>query len=169
MSLLSKPYQIVLDRNVDTPGHEKYVVYGFNAVQKLYWETCLRLRSTLEVKNIDGKHMNVDAMTEKGEVIFSKECKRLLDLCDEIFTKGDKKHAKCEAKARLKHKYHWVNKEEDILFNYMKDVYKILNNQDKVTMKQFYPIICDPDLDKGFCDMKRIPCTCNRCVHQLYL
>ena len=44
-------------------------------------------------------------MTEKGEVSFAKECKRLLDICDEIGTMGDKKHAKHEAKARLKHKY----------------------------------------------------------------
>ena len=49
--------------------------------------------------------MCVEAMTEKGEISFDKECKRLLDLRDEIGTKGDKKHAKPEAKARLKHKY----------------------------------------------------------------
>ena len=48
--------------------------------------------------------MRVEAMTDKGEVSFSEECKPLLDLCDEIGTKGDKKHAKREAKARLKHK-----------------------------------------------------------------
>ena len=71
-------------------------------------------------------------MTEKGEIIFAKGCKRLLDLRDEIGTKGDKKHAKREAKARLKHKYYWINKEEDTLFNGMKAVYKILNNKDKV-------------------------------------
>ena len=47
-----------------------------------------------------------------------------------------------------------------MLFNDMKAVYNILNNQDKVTMKHFYHIICDPDLDKGFCDMCRIPCAC---------
>ena len=34
MSFLSKPYQIVLDRDVDIPGHGKDVVDGFNAVQK---------------------------------------------------------------------------------------------------------------------------------------
>ena len=56
--------------------------------------------STPEVDNIDSKRMRVDAMTKKGEVSFSEECKRLLDLCDEIGTKGDKKHAKREAKAR---------------------------------------------------------------------
>ena len=32
-------------------------------------------------------------------------------LSDEIGTKGDKKHAKCKAKARLKYKYYWVHKE----------------------------------------------------------
>ena len=74
--------------------------------------------------------MRVEAMAEKGEVSFSKECKRLLDLCDEIGTKGDQKHAKREAKARLKHKYYWTHKEEDTLFNGMKAVYKILNNKD---------------------------------------
>ena len=50
-------------------------------------------------------------MTKKGQVIFSEECKRLLDLCDEIGTIGDKKHAKREAKARLTHKYYWLHKE----------------------------------------------------------
>ena len=50
--------------------------------------------STPEVDNIDSKRMCVDAMTEKGEVRFSEECKRLLDLRDESGTKGDNKHAK---------------------------------------------------------------------------
>ena len=50
----------------------------------------------------------------------------------------------------------------------MKDVYKILNNQDKVTMKHFNHIICDPDLEKGLCAMKFIPCACTGCVEQLY-
>ena len=51
------------------------------------------MRSTPEVENIYIKRMRVDDMTEKGEVSFFEECKRLLDLCDEIGTKGDKKHA----------------------------------------------------------------------------
>ena len=38
--------------------------------------------------------MRVETMTEKGEVSFSEECKRLLDICDVIGTKGDKKYAK---------------------------------------------------------------------------
>ena len=97
MSYLLKSYQIVLDRAVDTPGHGKDVVDGFNAVQKRYVATCLRMRSTPEKYNIDSKLMCVEAMTEKGEVRFSEECKRLLDLCYEIGTKGDKKHAKREA------------------------------------------------------------------------
>ena len=102
---------------------------------------------------IDSKCMRVEAMTEKGEVSFAEECKRLLGICDEIGTKGDNKHAKREAKALLKHKYYWVHKEEDTIFNSMKAVYKILNNKDKVTMKHFYHIRCDPDLGKGFCAM----------------
>ena len=48
--------------------------------------------------------MSVDTMTKKGEVSSAEECKRLLYLCDEIGTKGDKKHAKCKAKAGLNHK-----------------------------------------------------------------
>ena len=34
MLFLSKSYQLFLDRAVDTPGHGKYVLDGFNAVQK---------------------------------------------------------------------------------------------------------------------------------------
>ena len=89
------------------------------------------MRSTPEVENIDSKRMSVDDMTKKGEVSFVEECKSLLDLCDEIGTKGDKKNANLEAKALLNHKYYRVHKEEDTLFNGMKAVYKILNNQDK--------------------------------------
>ena len=49
----------------------------------------------------------------------------------------------------------------------MKAVYNILNNQDKVTMNQFYHIRCDPDLGEVFCAMQRIPCYCTGCVEQL--
>ena len=49
----------------------------------------------------------------------------------------------------------------------MKDVYKIPNNQDKVTMKQFYHIRYDPDLDECFYAMQHITCTCAGCVEQL--
>ena len=68
------------------------------------------MRSTPEKDKIDSNRMRVEAMTEKGEVSFSEECKRLLDIRDEFGTKGDKKQAKCEAKARLKHKYYWIHK-----------------------------------------------------------
>ena len=104
MSYLSTSYKIVLDRAVDTPGHGKDVVDGFNAVQKRYLATCLRMSSTPEKHKIESKRMRVEAMTEKGEVSFAEECKRFMDLCDEIGTNGDKKHARREAKARLKHK-----------------------------------------------------------------
>ena len=60
MSFLSKSYQFFIDRAVDTPGHGKGVVYGFNAVQKRYLATCLRMRSTPEKENIDSKRMRVD-------------------------------------------------------------------------------------------------------------
>ena len=140
---------------------------GFNDVQKRYLATCLRMSITPEKDKIESKSMPVEVMTEKGEVSFAKECKRLLDLRDEIGTKGDKKHAKREAKARLNQKYYWVHKEEDTIFNGMKDVYKILNNKDKVSMKHFYHLRCDPDLDESFCDMRRIPCACTGCAEQL--
>ena len=65
MYFLSKSYQIVPYRSVDTPGHGKYAVYGFNAVKKLYLATCLRMCSTPEVDKVDSKRMRVDAMTEK--------------------------------------------------------------------------------------------------------
>ena len=62
------------------------------------------MRSTPEVDKIISNRMRVHAMTEKVELSFSEEYKRLLDLRNEIGTKGDKKHAKREAKSRLKHK-----------------------------------------------------------------
>ena len=49
----------------------------------------------------------------------------------------------------------------------MKAVYKILNNQDKVTMKHFYHIRCDPGLDKGFFVMQSVPCACTGFVEKI--
>ena len=57
-----------------------------------------------------------------------------MHLRDEIGTKGDKKHGKHEAKARLKHKYYCIHKEEDVPFNGLKAVYNFMSNQDKVTI-----------------------------------
>ena len=34
-------------------------------------------------------------------------------------------------------------------------------------MKHFYHIRCNPDLDEGFCAMRRTPCACTGCVEQL--
>ena len=46
---LSKSHQIVLDRDIEKPGHGKDVVDGFNAVHKRYLDTLLRMHSTPEV------------------------------------------------------------------------------------------------------------------------
>ena len=66
ISFLSKSYQIVLYRSVDTPGQGKYVVDVFNAVQKRYLATCLRMCSTPELDKIDSKRMCIDSITDKG-------------------------------------------------------------------------------------------------------
>ena len=110
----------------------------------------MRICITPEVDKIYSKRMHVDAMIEKGEVRFSEECKRFLGICDEIGTKVDKKYVKHKSKARLKHRFYWLHKEGDIIFNGTKTVSKILDNQDKVKIKHFYHIRCDPDLDEGF-------------------
>ena len=60
------------------------------------------MRSTPEKYNIDSKRMRVESMTDKGEVSFAEECKRLLYLRDEIGTKGNKKHAKTWGQIMLK-------------------------------------------------------------------
>ena len=82
MFYLSQSYQIFLDRPVDTLGHRKYEVDGFNAVQKQYLAIFLRMLSTPEADKIDSKRMSVHAMTKKEEVSFYKECMRLLDFRD---------------------------------------------------------------------------------------
>ena len=67
---LSKSYQSVLDRAVDTPCRGKDIVGGFYAVQKQYLSTCLIIFSTPELYKIDSKSMCVDVMTNKVEVSF---------------------------------------------------------------------------------------------------
>ena len=111
MSFLLESYQIVLDRAVDTPGHGKDIVGGFNAVKKQYLSTCLIRFITHEVENIGSERMRADAMTNKEEVRFAETFKHLLDIRYKIGTNGNNKHVKREAKARLKHKYYWVHKE----------------------------------------------------------
>ena len=70
MYFLSKSYQIILDRAVDTLCHGRDVVDGFNSVKKRYLATCLRMCITPKVDKIESKRMRVDAMTKKLEVIF---------------------------------------------------------------------------------------------------
>eukprot|EP00978_Attheya_sp_CCMP212_P017892 scaffold48234_cov60-Attheya_sp.AAC.6 len=115
LSVLSVKFQIIIDRAVDTPGHGKDVVYGFNAVQKWFLTTCLRKTSMPEVHDTinDGDRMLIHSMTEKGEVSFADECMRLLLNRDRVGTTGDKKHAKREAKARLKNTFYHVHEDKD--------------------------------------------------------
>ena len=88
--------------------------------------------STPEKDKIDSKRMCVEAMTERGEVSFSEECKRLLDLRNEIGTKGNKKHAKSEAKERLK------NNRLFISFGFVEQLYKPwLPNLDKTLQPRY--------------------------------
>ena len=82
MPFLSISYKIVLDIAVDTPGYGKDTVDRFNALQKRYLATCLRMSSTPEVDKIDSNRMRIYAITKKGELSLAKECKRLLDICD---------------------------------------------------------------------------------------
>ena len=49
----------------------------------------------------------------------------------------------------------------------MKAVYNTLNNEDKVTIKHFYHIRCNPDLDENFCAMRHTPCACTGCFEKL--
>ena len=83
---------------------------GFNDVHKWYLATFLIICSTPEVDKIDSKQLCVYVMTKKGEVRLFEEYESLLDIRDEIGTKVDNRHAKCEDKVRLKHKYYRVNK-----------------------------------------------------------
>ena len=86
MSYLSTSYQTVLDRAVGTQFHGKDLVDGFNAFQKLYLATCLRMRSTPLKDKVDSKRMYVEAMTEKGEVCFSLTVCMFLITLDTNFT-----------------------------------------------------------------------------------
>ena len=52
MSFLSKSYQIFIDRAVDTPGHGRDVVDGFNDVLNRYLATYLRMRSNPEEEKL---------------------------------------------------------------------------------------------------------------------
>ena len=36
MSVMSQSYSIIIDQGISAPGHGKEVVYGLNAVDKLY-------------------------------------------------------------------------------------------------------------------------------------
>eukprot|EP00978_Attheya_sp_CCMP212_P047081 scaffold421216_cov54-Attheya_sp.AAC.1 len=81
--------------------------------------------------------------------------------------KGDKKHAKREAKARLKNTFYHIHDDKDLLYNGIGATYKILDNRDKVKLKMLYHIRCDPELGQGFCAMQCIPCACNACIEAI--
>ena len=100
---------IFFNISVDKPGHGKDVLDGFNAIQKQYLATCLRIHSTSLKFFFDSNRIRVDAKTKKGEVSFSGKRKSILDIRDKISTKGDNKHVKRKSNSRLKHKYYWLH------------------------------------------------------------
>ena len=58
---------------IDTPGHGKYVLYGYNYYLKIFLRLFLRIPRITEFHNNNSKRMNFCTMIEKGGLGFATE------------------------------------------------------------------------------------------------
>ena len=91
---------IVIDWEIDAPGHSKSVVDDRNEIDKVYFGKCLCLTSTTEL-HTDYKKINIHYMNEEGEFSFAEEwqCFRVHQYS--IGMTGYTKHKKREASSTV--------------------------------------------------------------------
>lgn len=105
-------------------------------------------------------------MVETASKSLADECARLCLLDSRLQgVKGDMKHAKREASAKLKMRHYHVQNPDDVKYKHIGFVAEKLTAG--VLMMDCYNIRADPGLGLGVVALRRIPCACQGCLGQL--
>ena len=157
LNVLSLSYNIVIDRAICAPGHGKSIIDGLNAVDKHYLRKVMRMSGSTRMDDIDSR-MRCDTTHS-----FAEECARLCSL--------DKRKDSFLNKKLSKRFYH-VHRSDDIKYSSINKTTKgwKKNTKEKGNgIQHHYNFRADPILGLGKIAVRRIPCSCDACVHQLSL
>lgn len=170
LSLLASIHSVVVDRAIKAPGHGKDIVDGLNATDKRYLrELMLNVKAPEDDRE---KRMNATTMSEADLESFAEECARLCSMIDrESGVKGQSKHAKREAAAKMKCRTYHVTTKDDAIFSSIcmgAAKNKSLDGKNN-GLRARYNIRTDPDLGLGRAALRRVPCACQSCIDQMQL
>ena len=94
LSLLAFSFNIVIDRAICAPGHEKDIVDGLNAVMKCFLQKQFCMIGTPEADNYE-ERIKAHSMVKTAPTSLAEECQMLCASQDHVNgVKGDAKNAK---------------------------------------------------------------------------
>ena len=170
MSLIAVTYRIVYDRAIGAPGHGKDEVDGLNAVDKRFISDKMSLVVTPEA-NESSKRVAPEAMVEGVSKSIAHEAARLCsDMARVEGVKSEGKYQKRETNASMKKRHyhvHEIDSTEHLNLQMTCKPFLTGRNQTGNGLKSMYNIRADPDLGLGRVAVRRIPCACEACRHQL--
>jgi hypothetical protein len=167
LTYLAVKFKIVIDRAISAPGHGKGRIDGINATDKQYLAACMCLNGTPEANDGDKRRMAAESilngMTKKS---IACEAVRMCSMSDRLTgVKGDKKHAKREANAKMQMRHYHIQEKKDV--KYTNVTFKAKGLPDDTNHSHCYNIRADWELGLAFVAMRRIPCACEACLEQL--
>lgn len=169
LTLLAVSQSIMIDRAIKAPGHGKDIVDGLNATDKSYLkESMIHTKASPDDKR--EKRMSPQSMSEDEKMSFAHECLRLCSHPDRLTgVKGQTKHAKREAAAKLLCRCYYTMSMDDVLFSSLcMGVAKNPSLEGTHNgIRGRYNIRADPDLGLGRAALRRVPCACDSCITQM--
>ena len=174
MSLLAAQYSIVIDRQIDAPGHGKDVVDGLNAQDKVYLRKfMITARNPCTTGSDDTGKLKMEAAVVDGQnkaISFAKQC---IKICSQdtrnrgVITQRISK--KREQNNKMKKRFYHFQEFDKVEFQNTKFGKKCFEEGDCNGIMGHYNFRFDADLDLGYCAARRIPCACRSCIDQLKL
>jgi hypothetical protein len=169
LSLIAVTYRIVYDRAIGAPGHGKDEVDGLNAVDKRYISEKMSLVMTPEADE-NSSRLAPEAMVEGVSKSIAEEAARLCsNMARTEGVKSEGKYLKRETNASMKKRHYHVHDQDSTehINLSMKCQPFLTGSQTGNGLKSMYNIRADPDLGLGRVALRRIPCACEACRHQL--
>ena len=174
LSSLASEFKVVIDRQVDAPGHGKDVVDGLNAQDKVYLRKhMISSCAATEPRTGPNAKLKMDAAVVDGDnkaISFAKQC---VELCSQKMRQmgvvSHKKLKKREDKKKMKQRFYHYQDFDEVEYKDSKFRLKGFEEGDHNGIMAHYNFRFDPDLTLGFCAARRIPCSCKSCLDQLKL
>ena len=168
MNVLCLKYHVTIDRAVCAPGHGKSIIDGFNAVDKHYLRKVMCMSGTNRHDSAQTR-MDMYAMTEGASRSFAEECARL---CSQNRRKYGSLSSIASKKLKLSERHYYVQDPNKVRYCTLSIGTKGWNKcsgQMGNGIQHHYNFRADPDIGVGFIAVRRIPCACKSCTHQLSL